>query len=252
MSSTTAAVPEAPQPIGPFGRVIGVLVNPGATFEDIARKPSWIMPIMLLIIINIAVTAIFSQRVGWRAFMEKQIAQNSSAQQRMQQMTPAQREKTLQTQVKVASIFGYVGGVVGVPIVLLVLAAIFMGIFNATSSAGLDLNTSLGITSHAYLPFAIVGLLGILLMFIKAPDTIDIQNLVASNPGALLSGAAPKWLVSLLTSLDVFTFWVLGLMAFGYSVARPRKIKMGSALTWVLGIWIVWVIVKVGLAAITS
>src|SRR5579863_6982572 len=123
MSATTAAVPETPQPIGPFGRVIGAIFNPRPTFEDIARKPGWIMPMVVLIIINIGVTVIFSQRVGWRAFMEKQIAQNSSAQQRMQQMTPAQREKTLQTQVKVASIFGYVGGVVGVPIVLLVLAA---------------------------------------------------------------------------------------------------------------------------------
>jgi len=152
----------------------------------------------------------------------------------------------------VANVFGYVGGIVGVPVILMIIGAIFMGIFNATSSAQLDLNTSMSVAAHAYLPFAIFSLLGLLVLSIKPRDAIDLQNLVASNPGALLGSSAPQWLKSLCSSLDVFTFWVLGLMAFGYSVVRPKKIKMGSALTWIVGIWIAFVLIKVGFAALTS
>ena len=252
MATTTAAVPQTPQPIGAFSRVIGALFNPRPTFEDIGRKPSWVVPMLILIVLNIGITAVFSQRVGWRSFMEQQIAHSRSAQQRMSQVPPEKREQILETQAKVANVFGYVGGVVGVPVILMVIGAVFMGIFNATSSAQLDLNTSMSVAAHAYMPFAIVAVLGLLIMCIKPPDAIDLQNLVASNPGALLSDSAPQWLKSLCSSLDVFTFWVLGLMAFGYSVVRPKKIKFGSALTWIAGIWLLFVLAKVGIAALTS
>ncbi len=249
MATTTAAVPEAPeQHIGAFGRVVGAIVNPRPTFADIARKPSWLVPLLLMIILGLATTAIFSQRVGWRAFMEKQLAQNS----RVQQMTPEQRQQLIDTQSKYAPIYGYVGVVIGTPIALLVVAAIFMGIFNATSSAALDFKTSFGVVAHSWMPYVIAALLGILILYLKPPDQIDLQNLVASNAGTFLSSDAPKWLLALCTSLDVFTFWVLGLMAFAYSVVRPKKIKFGSALTWIVGIWVVLVLVKVGFAAMFS
>lgn len=248
MATVTAAVPETPQHIGAFGRLIGAIINPRPTFEDIARKPSWLLPLLLLIILSLSITYIFGKRVGWRAFMEKQLAQNS----RVQQLTPQQREQALETQTKVAPIIGYVFGVIGFPIVVVVIAAIFMGIFNATSSAALDFKTSLGVITHSYVPFVIASLLGVLILCLKPPDQIDLQNLVASNAGVFLSSDAPKWLLSLCTSLDVFTFWVLGLMAFGYSAVRPKKIKFGSALTWIVGIWVVFVLVKVGFAAMFS
>ena len=249
MATTTAAVPEAPQQhIGAFGRLIGAIVNPRPTFEDIARKPSWLLPLLLLIILSLAITYIFGQRVGWRGFMEKQLAQSSRA----QQLTPEQREHALETQVKVAPILGYVFGVIGFPIIALVVAAIFMGIFNATSSAALDFKTSFGVVTHSYMPFVIASLLGILILYLKPPDQIDLQNLVASNAGTFLSSDAPKWLLALCTSLDIFTFWVLGLMAFAYSAVRPKKIKFGSALTWIVGIWVVFVLIKVGFTAMFS
>lgn len=252
MAATTAAVPEAPQSMGAFARVFGALFSPRATFEDIARKPSWLLPVIIFIIINCSVTAVFTQRVGWRAFMEKQNLQNRRTQQQMAQMTPERQQHMLDVQVKIAPIIGYVGGAVGFPIVTLIIAAIFMGIFNATSGAALNFKSSFGIVTHAYLPFVIPGLLGILVMYLKPPDTVDIQNLVASNVAALMSNSVPQWLQSIGRSIDVFTFWVLGLTAFGYAVARPKKLTMGTALAWVAGVWVVYVLIKAGFSAMVT
>lgn len=252
MSATTTAAPQAPQSIGAIGRIIGAIANPRPTFEDIARKPTWLVPILALIIIQCGITAIFSQRVGWRAFMEKQIAQSASAQARLEQLPPEQRQQIIDRQAKFAPIFGYVGVIIGVPLVSVILSAIFMGIFNATSSAGLDFKTSFGVITHSLMPGLIAALLGILLLYIKPPDQIDIQNLVASNVGAVLSSDSPKWLVSLGTSIDVFSFWIIGLMAFGYSVVRPKKISLSTGLTWIIALWAVYVLCKVGLAAMLS
>ncbi|HEV2420822.1 MAG TPA: YIP1 family protein [Candidatus Acidoferrales bacterium] len=252
MAATTAAVPEAPQSMGAVARVFGALFSPRATFQDIARKPGWLLPVVILIIMNLGVTAVFSKHVGWRAFMEKQDLQSRRAQQQIAQMTPAQKERMIELQVKIAPIIGYVFGVIGVPIVFLILGAIFMGIFNATASAALDFKTSFSVAAHAWLPYSILGLLGILVMYLKPPDTVNIQNLVASNVGALLSNSAPVWLQTLCGSLDIFSFWAIGLLALGYSVARPKKLKMGTTLAWVIGVWFFFVLIRTGIAAVAG
>ena len=58
--ATTASMP-APeaqsQPvISPIGRIIGVFFSPKATFEDIVRKPSWVLPVVLLTLFSIGVS----------------------------------------------------------------------------------------------------------------------------------------------------------------------------------------------------
>ena len=252
MATTTAAVPETPQHISAFGRVVGALVNPRPTFEDIARKPSWLAPLLVMVILSIVTPAVIGQRIGWRSFIEKALENNKAAAQQMQQMTPEQRQQFINQRAKFAPLFGYLGGAISFPVITLIVAAIFMGIFNAASSAGLDFKTSFGVVTHSYMPLAIAALLGILILYLKPPDQIDIQNLVASNVGAFFSSDAPKWLQVLGASLDLFTFWVLALMAFAYSLVRPKKIRFGTGLTWIVAVWLVYVLVKVGFTAMFS
>jgi hypothetical protein len=102
------------------------------------------------------------------------------------------------------------------------------------------------------MPYLVGGLLGLLILFIKDPSTIDIEHLVASNPGAFLSDSSPKWMISLLTSLDIFTLWVLILQAIGFSATNPKKLSFGKAFGTIFAVWIIYVLVKVGFAAAFS
>jgi len=69
----------APQParIGDFARLTGVLFSPKATYEDIAAKPSWALPLVIIVVLSVVVVAVFGQRVGWRGLVEKKIAESS-------------------------------------------------------------------------------------------------------------------------------------------------------------------------------
>ncbi|HVA16511.1 MAG TPA: YIP1 family protein, partial [Candidatus Dormibacteraeota bacterium] len=163
MATITAAVPETPQHISAFGRVVGALVNPRPTFEDIAQKPSWLAPLLVMVILSIVTPAVIGQRIGWRSFIEKALENNKAAAQQMQQMTPEQRQQFINQRAKFAPLFGYLGGAISFPVITLIVAAIFMGIFNAASSAGLDFKTSFGVVTHSYMPLAIAALLGILI-----------------------------------------------------------------------------------------
>jgi Yip1 domain len=250
----SAATP-SPAPTGSdnsFARVIGAIFSPKATFESIAHRPTWIVPLVLIIVVSTLVIAVFGQRSGWRNFMIRQNQQNSRAQKQMEQMTADQREHMLDQQTKIAPIFGYVGVIVGTIVGALLVAAVLMVVLNLSSGSKIPFLASLGIVSYAWVPAIIGGLLGILIMFIKDPATVDIEHLVASNAGAFVSDDSPKWLATLLTSFDIFVFWTMILMALGYSATDPKKISFGKALTTIVIVWIFYVAVKVGLTAAFS
>jgi len=246
MSSTVSTpAPEAPKEIGTIGRIFGAIVNPKPTFESIVRRPNWIVPIILGCIAFIAVVAAFTYRGGWPGFIEKQVENNSQ----VQQMSAAKREAFIDSRAKIAPTFGYVEGVIVPFVSALIVAGALLGAFLMIGAPKINFKTALGIVAYAGLPWVIQGLFGALIILVKDPSAVDLQNLTASNPGAFLSGDAPKWLAALLGSIDIFAFWNIALLGLGFSAINPKKLSFGKAFATVLLVWIFYVAVKVGLTA---
>jgi hypothetical protein len=248
MASAATPTPAPATSDNSFGRIFGVLFAPKPTFESIVRRPTWIVPVILGCIFFMAVVAVFTQRGGWPSFFEKQAANNS----RMQKMSAEDRERTMNAQLKFAPTFGYIEGVVIPPIAAVVVASVLMLVFSLSGATKVDFKTSLAIVSYAWVPWLIHGFLSILILFLKDPSTVDLQNIVASNPGAFLSDDAAKWLTALLGSIDIFAIWTLILLAIGYSVTNPKKLSFGKALVLVVIPWLFFIAIKVGLTAAFS
>lgn len=248
MASQTIQTPESPERVNSVGRVFGVLFSPKETFESIARRPTWLLPMLLVSLISLGVIGLFGHRVGWRGFFEKQTANSS----RFQQLPPDQQERSLQMQVKYGPPFIYAIGAISPAIIALIIAAVFLGLFNLVFDAKLNFKTSLAIVCYSWMTGIVSGLLGVLILFLKDPSTVDLQKLVASNVGAFMSNDSPKWLVALGTSFDLFTFWIMILMAIGYSVAAPKKLSFGKAFVSIFVVWLLVLIVRVGAVAAFS
>jgi len=75
---------------------------------------------------------------------------------------------------------------------------------------------------------------------------------VASNLAVFLPDGAATWMSTLLGALDLFSIWVMLLMALGYQAVNPRKLTFGKALGTIVGVWLILVLVRVGLAAAFS
>ena len=226
-----------------FGRLFGVLFSPQATFESIVRRPTWVLPLILLVFVGIAVTTVITQRVGWRAVIDREIEKSPKAQKRVEQIPPEKRDEQLNAQAKFTPYLLYSINVLAPFIVAVVAGAIFMVAINVVGGTKIGFKTSLAIYAYAWVPALIAGLLAILVLCIKNdPSTIDVTNIVASNPGALMSDDSPRWLVSLLSSLDLLSFWQIILMAIGYRAADPKKISFGMALGTVVIVWLLYVL----------
>jgi hypothetical protein len=230
--------------IGAFGRVTGVLFSPKATFEDIVRKPSWIAPLLLIMIFATAAGVLIGQKVEWNSFIRHQSEQNSA----FNNLPADQQEQRVAIGAKVAPYFADCAGLF-IPIGLLVSTLILWLGFNLFAGASLKFSTVWGIICHAAVPTILSSILGAIVAFVKAPGTLDPEHFLASNVAAYLPGGAPHWQVVGGTILDVFAIWTLILTAIGFSVANPKKVSKGTAYGIVFGIWIAYFVIRVGLAA---
>src|SRR6266436_8566427 len=213
MATTPVPAPEAQaRSISSFGRIIGVFFSPKNTFEDIVRKPSWMLPIVLLTVLSLAVSFCINQRINWREFMSQQIEKNP----RSANMSAEQKDQQIEGGAKISPMFTWAIGVCGPIIFVLVMALVMWGAYNLLGGANTNFATSFGITAHAALTGLINSLLLILVLFVKPPGTVDLENPVATNLAAFLPDDSAKWLIALLKSIDVFTFWTLILLAIGF------------------------------------
>ena len=68
------------------------------------------------------------------------------------------------------------------------------------------------------------------------------------NIGAYMSADSPAALRALGSSIDLFSLWILVLLAIGVSAAG-RKVSFGKAFTGIFSLWALLVCLKVAAAA---
>ncbi len=249
MATTPAPAPEAQATLSPFGRVIGVLFSPKRTFEDIAQKPSWVAPILLLTVIGLAMNVFLANKPDWRSFSEEQLMSSP----RGQQIPPDQKELAIERGAKGNQIFCYVRGVVGTPFLALFLALIYWGAYALIGGARLTFGKSFAVIAYAMLPGGIRELLGIPILLLKDPSTLgNPYNFVGSNPGAYMSTSDPKWLNALASSFDVFIIWSVVLTAIGFHCMDPKKVSMSKSAGIVVGVYVFFTLLGTTIAWVFS
>jgi hypothetical protein len=244
------SAPAAPlEPMGHLDRVIGTLLDPKLAFADLAARPTgWWLPLALLMVVTVGFIFAFTQRVGWERFMRQQMEQNP----RVQQMPVEQREQILQQQLRFVPAISHIQGAVAWPLITLVTGGVFLFVFNILLGGQLTFRQVYAVVCYGNLPHGLGAVLALVVMFIKDPADFDLQNPVASNLGAFLDPTTtPKWLVSAAGSVDLFSAWVVLLLATGFAAAA-RKISWSKSFTWVVITWLLWVVVKSGASWIFS
>src|ERR1700745_1418788 len=107
MVTTPVAAQDAPNTINHFCRLVGVFFSPKATFADIVRRPSWILPVVVMSILGLAVAFAMNQKIDWRDVAAKRIEESPRA----ANLSADQKENTIAMSAKVSPAFAYGFGV---------------------------------------------------------------------------------------------------------------------------------------------
>ncbi len=232
-----------------ISRLAGLFFEPGKTFADIAARPSFMLPLILMIVAALSSSYVMGQKVGWERMFRHQAETNS----RMQTLSPADRENAIAMQVKFASIGAYVGPILFPILGGLIEAGILLGIVAGIMSAPVRFKQVFAVVCWAGMTYLVSAILTIVVIFLKNPDDFNMQNPLAFNPAAFMDPqTSSKFVYSLASSLDLISFWAIFLIATGLKAAAGKKLSFGGALFSVVLPWGVYVLGKSALAGAFS
>ncbi|HSE64978.1 MAG TPA: YIP1 family protein [Thermoanaerobaculia bacterium] len=242
MNESSETVAAADPADSPLARVAGVFGSPGPTFAAIARRPTWLLPVVISTVLAIAATAAIVPRLDLDSAVREAFAKRgiTASEERIDQ--------TIQAQKKFAGFFAYVWAFFAAAAVALVLATVFWLSFRAFGSE-VVFRQSFGVTTHALLPY--IGSTMLLILFVTRLDLVnpaDIGDVAHTNLGFLVDRTANPALHSIAASIDVFTFWVLALLVIGFGYAA--KVTRKKAAILILSLWGIFVLGKAGWAAV--
>ncbi len=242
--------PASDQPLTEIQRISGVFTEPSGVFADIARNGRWWIVAVVLILLNVVAISAMVQRVGYDLMIEKALEQS----RRVQEMSPEQRAQVYESQRQFMPIAMRVFPPVAILGGMLVVAAALLFSYRFLLDADVKYKEVLNITAYAYLPPAIAAnLMFFALLYLKPPDEFDMESAGGLSVGSFLSRDTAAWLRSLANSLDLFTIWTIVLIATGFTaLCGARKMPFGRSVWGVLAPWLVYVLGKMGFAALTG
>jgi len=247
MPDSVAASPDLTAPLSETQRVVDTFVAPSKTFTDILRKATFWGPLLILILVAVGFSFGVQQKVGWDKVFENNMHQQPSREEQFEKLSADQQATQKAVGVKITEVITYC-----YPVIILIFTAIFALLIWVTANFIFGGSAKFGqvfaVNMYANLVMNIKYLLAIVALFAGlAPDSFLIQNPVGTNVGYFLSTDAPKWLAALCAHLDLFEIWSVLLTTLGISIVA--KVSRGKAAAAVIGWWLIFVLVGVGIAA---
>jgi hypothetical protein len=245
-------MPDAAPGLTQLQRVTSIFSAPTKTFIEIRDgKRSWWLPFVIMAVFGYILFAVVVAKVGMQQVVDNQMHLNPAQEERLAQATPEQRALSQ----KISLIATEVAFIANPALVLAGIALLSLGLM-ATINFGFGGKAKFGsvfaMWMYAGLPGLVKVILGILVLFAgTAPESFNIKNYAPTNIGAFLNPAdTNKVLYALASSLDVVTIW--SMIVLGIGIATVAGVKRGSGYIAVFGWWFLFVLVGVGIAAVTG
>lgn len=251
MGETTIAppVPEEPPADSFLSRALGVFISPGRAFESIARRPDFLAPLIIMTVTSLILIEAMLQKVGAGRIIRQSIEMSGKA----SQMTPEQIDQAVQKMATFTAISMRVAGALGVPIFLLVIAAVGLFVVNVIFGASANFKTCFSVVCYANLVLIVSVVLGLVMILFGDIEQFNPENFLPTTVGFFLNPReTSKPLYVIASSFDVFRVWFIIMSSLGLSAATAKKVGTLAIFLTYLGVWVLLVLGHAGVVAMTG
>ncbi len=215
--------------------MLEVFIAPKQFFGRLRERPVWLLPVLLVLVTNLAAVAVSTVFVDWTAQRERAVA---AMQERG--MTPEQIEAALERMDRFVNsplarwglplAGALVSGLAGV-LVLALVYNLALPLLGGSSNYRL----TFAVTVWSGLPLVLGALVRIVLVLLRRSAEVSTSLL------ALVPGLKTGFWAALLGQADLFAFWQLGLCAIGLKTVFGLR----GARAWLLvfGVWLALAVV---------
>lgn len=229
-----------------FERIAGVLFAPAETFQDIARRPDILGPLLVILLVGYVTTFLVMPKLDIGAITAQQAEQMRKSNPNMGEEQMAQIERMTAASAK---IMGWIGPLLGVAWYAIV-AGVLLLAFRLFGGEG-SYKQAFSATLYAWVPLVLFGVIVTIVVMARGTfDPTTAATLVKSNPAFLVDMQEQPILYSLLSSFDIFTIWTIFLLIVGF--AALSKTSKAKAATVVIALWAAMIVVKLGFAALAA
>jgi hypothetical protein len=227
-----------------------IFYDPSALFARVRERGSWAAPLIALALITMIFGAYVSHTIGLENVTRRFFDEHPSI---ANQIPPDKKEQAIQqsgTPARLATGAIFAGVIAAV--VTLIIAVILMVMLSIMDRRP-RLPQMLGTVAWASFPITVVGcLMGVLILsFTRDPSELDPQTLLLTNAAAFLDkNSTGSFVFSLARSFDLLAIGQVCLLSLG--ISKVTGVAMGRALTLVIGLWLMWVLLRGGFAAATG
>jgi hypothetical protein len=229
-----------------LSRAVGIFISPGRAFESIVRRPDFLAPLIISMVGAIVIIEAMLQKIGAARIIRQSLEISGQA----AKMSPEQLDQTVQKVATFTAITMRVGGVLGSPIFLLVIAAVGLFIANVVFGASANFKTCFSVVCYANLVLLVGVVLGLVVIVLGDVEQFNPENPVPTTVGFFLNPReTSKPLYVIASSFDILRVWFIILSSLGLSAATGKKVGMVAIFLTYLGIWILLVLGHAGWAA---
>jgi hypothetical protein len=228
-----------------WSRWAGIYFSPGETLADVVRKPDFILPLVVSIVSALVITETMLAKIGIERIIRNSIEQSG------RQMSAEQMEQAVQQGGAIGLVMAHVGAFLGPPFVLALIAALGLGIVNVIYGGEINFKTAFSVSAYVNLVNVLGVVMAVPMILLGDPERFNPQNPAPTNLGFFLNPLeTSKSLMAFAGSLDIFSFWTIALLAIGFSAATQGKTRPFAIGIVFFGLWLIYVLAKVGLAMI--
>ncbi len=226
---------EAAPVLGFWGRLGNIFTSPRKTFEAIDRKPTWVVPLIIIILLTI-----ISTQITFPIIMDTQLENLRS-----NPNIPPERLEAIENQfaenVNTQRIITLVSQIIVTPIIFLALAGIFYLVGTVVLGGDTAYKKVLSVLSWSMCIF-------ILSTIVTIPLIIAKGNMNVSLSLALLlsADAIGTKLHAFLSKFDFFVIWFLAVFATGFGIIY--RFTTAKTYTAVGILWAIWIALSVALS----
>jgi hypothetical protein len=231
MNEEGAQAPSSPAPeMSEIGTVANIFFEPGRTFEDLRRKPRWIVGTIIIALFITAYAFGVAYKVGdtgMRRFIAEQLDKNP----RTQALGAEDKANAIDLQMKIQNYIRYAVPVFVVIGIFIGGLLYFAGVKAFGGSGGFW--DSLSVYVYSSIPPTVIGTIGsFIVLAIKSVDEIDLatsqRGLVHANPSMFIDGKEHPIIATLLGTVDIFMIWGWILAAIGLRIVT----RLSSGSSW--------------------
>lgn len=245
-----AAEPEEKAEMSEASTLFNIFIEPGRTFEDLRKKPRFILAFIIIAVLATSYVIALQQKVGEDGLRRAALEQTQKVGSVMG-LSQEQVEQAAENSVQQQKFRAYLAPL-GLAVVFLIGGLLYwLGMKAFGGKARFFHGVSVFVYS-SFPPVVINQIANGLMLLFKPADDINYINsqrgLIRANPTLFFSNPDMPVLTTLLSTIDVFVIWGLILAAIG--LHKVGKISNGAAWTIVLILALLGITFRVVFAAI--